>query len=185
MKFIILQILLIFGTLNLQATEITKEAKSDILKVNAGVEYDFQGGYNDRVANVDVEYMKNYESSFTYGASLGFLRMSNFTTPLDEQGKRYVIEGFNTLYACLRNGVSVRPVSAVYLELLTGPCYFQKAETLISGNLQFNTQVGLGFRDPRTGSTIGVHVRHFSNAGLKKPNDGINLYMISMGISFD
>lgn len=173
----ILTILIIFGTLNLQAT--------DFLKVSAGVEYDFQGGYNDRLANVDVEYLKDYESAYTYGLSFGLLRMSDYTTPADKNLKRYVIEGFNTLYLCVRNGVSVRPIDALYLEILTGPCYYQKAKTLISGNLQFDTSVGLGLRDPKTGSTIGIRVKHVSNAGIKKPNDGMNLYLISMGIYLD
>ena len=167
----------------LSVWSITSEA-SDILKVNAGLEYDLQGTYNDRIVNLDIERLYKYESNFTYGYSIGFLRMSNFNTEVDEKLQRYRIEGFHTLYSCLRKGVSVRPFSMIYLEMLTGPCYFQRAETLISGSLQFNTQAGVGFRDTKTGSTIGIIIRHFSNAGLKKPNDGINLYMLSMGIAF-
>ncbi len=157
----------------------------DQLKISGGVEYGFNDTYDDRLINVDVSYLKNYDSNFTYGYSVGFYRMSKFTTPRDEQGKRYVIDGYHSLYACARAGVSVRPLSFIYAEAITGPCYFDKAKVLLSGNLQFNTEFGYGLRDPKTGSTIGIIIRHFSNAGISKPNVGANLYMISMGIALD
>lgn len=157
----------------------------NILKISGGIEYKIDGKYDDRLANVDVAYLKNYNKAFTYGISGGVFRMNDYWIKNDAGVDLYKASGFSTLYVCGRGGVSIKPASFMYLDFMTGPCWFDKAHILISGHIQFNTEVSYGLRDPNTGSTVGITVRHFSNAGMEQPNFGANLYMFTMGIALD
>src|SRR5882762_413031 len=46
-------------------------------------------------------------------------------------------------------------------------------------SLEFGSHLGAGVRlDPRL--SVGLAVQHISNAGIKQPNGGINLYMLTL-----
>ncbi len=153
----------------------------DILKVGLGIEFRApEYARDDRIINFETAYLKEYDSNFTYGYSGGMVRLEDYT-----QANGRDRTGFEAVYACARAGVSVKPIDSFYLDMLSGPCYFTSANTLLSGNIQFNTELGYGFIDPKTGSTVGITIRHFSNAGLKDPNIGINTMSLTMGVNFD
>lgn len=155
---------------------------ADMLKIAGGVGFRMQTTYDDTAANIDVEYMKDYDTNFTYGLSGGTFRIKDFY--YKENGvDLYKIKGYDALYVCGRAGVSIRPAGFMYADLVTGPCYFTDHGILIGGNIQFNTTISYGLRDPNTGSQIGLSYKHFSNAGLSKPNYGVNLVLITMGIA--
>ena len=45
-------------------------------------------------------------------------------------------------------------------------------------SLEFGSHLGVGLQlDPRL--SVGLAVQHISNAGIKQPNGGINLYMLT------
>lgn len=57
----------------------------------------------------------------------------------------------------------------------------------LSEGIQFASQVGIGARyhfSERVSATFGVGYMHVSNGGYKKPNGGINSYMITVGLGW-
>jgi lipid A 3-O-deacylase len=52
----------------------------------------------------------------------------------------------------------------------------------LSSNFLFENRMGFGLR----GKRFDIHFRylHYSNADLKKPNEGIDIFMISFGVPF-
>ena len=57
----------------------------------------------------------------------------------------------------------------------------------LSGNFQFNVQVGAGthyFLNKRTALTVEYRWLHFSNAGIREPNHGTNTQMFHIGVSW-
>merc|ERR1712146_2706 len=155
---------------------------ADMLKVTGGVGYAMETQYDDTLANVDVEYMKNYDTNWTYGYSFGTFRIKDSWEKVNGVDTNK-IRGYDAVYTCGRIGTSIRPAKFMYADLVTGPCYFSNHGILISGNIQFNTTVSYGLRDPNTGSQIGVNFRHFSNAGIQEGNYGANLFLITMGVA--
>ena len=50
-------------------------------------------------------------------------------------------------------------------------------------SLEFGSHLGVGLQlDPRL--SVGLAVQHISNAGIKQPNGGINLYMLTASYRF-
>jgi lipid A 3-O-deacylase len=79
-------------------------------------------------------------------------------------------------------GESVRP----YLEAGIGVAAFE--HTQVEGNkmgssFQFEDRLGAGLRFAG-GHEVGVRAIHYSNAGIKKPNDGIESYAVHYRVSF-
>jgi lipid A 3-O-deacylase len=50
----------------------------------------------------------------------------------------------------------------------------------LSSNLHFENRIGFGLRG--TDYDVNFRYLHYSNAGLKQPNDGIDILMISLGV---
>ncbi|MGQ7959112.1 acyloxyacyl hydrolase [Pseudomonas sp. SP16.1] len=78
-------------------------------------------------------------------------------------------------------GQSVRP----YIEAGIGVAAFSSTE--LEGNdlgtsFQFEDLIGVGLRF--SGQEIGVRATHYSNAGLKTPNDGAEAYTLRYRMSF-
>jgi hypothetical protein len=51
-------------------------------------------------------------------------------------------------------------------------------DTRVPSSLEFGSHIGTGVRLGKDFS-VGVAVQHLSNAGIKQPNGGINLYMVT------
>ena len=57
----------------------------------------------------------------------------------------------------------------------------------LTGNFQFNIQAGAGthyFLSDRTALTVQYRWLHFSNAGIREPNNGTNTQMFHVGVSW-
>ena len=71
-----------------------------------------------------------------------------------------------------------RAGSPWYLEAGTGPALFTSATVYgkpIGGRLHMGTLFGIGYRLGQDGRTqIGYRYHHFSNAGVRRPNPGLN-----------
>lgn len=79
-------------------------------------------------------------------------------------------------------GDSVRP----YLEVGIGVAAFES--TKVEGNelgssFQFEDRLGAGLRFAG-GHEVGLRAIHYSNAGIKKPNDGIETYSLHYRMAF-
>lgn len=73
-----------------------------------------------------------------------------------------------------------------FLEGGIGASYFTKTrlgDQNISSRFQFEDRIGAGLKFP-TGSEVGVRAYHYSNAGIKQPNDGINMGAIYYRLGF-
>jgi hypothetical protein len=56
-------------------------------------------------------------------------------------------------------------------------------DTRVPSSLEFGSHIGTGVRLGKDFS-LGVAVQHLSNAGIKQPNGGINLYMITASLAY-
>src|SRR5690606_20550884 len=69
---------------------------------------------------------------------------------------------------------------AYYVEAGVGPTFFPRtnfADRELSTSLQFGSHVGVGMYISPS-SQIDLSVTHFSNAGIKRPNPGLNLVQL-------
>lgn len=72
-----------------------------------------------------------------------------------------------------------------FSEVGVGVSYFSKRDIgpMLSTNFQFIDNVGIGYKlSPK--STVGLRFTHFSNAGIKKPNPGIDVIQITFSTGF-
>ncbi|TLX53213.1 acyloxyacyl hydrolase [Stutzerimonas nosocomialis] len=79
-------------------------------------------------------------------------------------------------------GQTVRP----YIEAGIGVALFENTELEnndLSTTFQFEDRIGLGLRF-NGGHEIGVRAIHYSNAGIKKPNDGVESYAVHYRVAF-
>jgi len=79
------------------------------------------------------------------------------------------------------SGSRLRP----YLEGGIGAALFSSTrveDKRLGSSFQFEDRLGAGVRF--AGQEIGVSVWHYSNAGIKEPNDGINAYSLHYRVRF-
>src|SRR5690554_1929219 len=79
-------------------------------------------------------------------------------------------------------GDSVKP----YLELGIGVAAFENTELEnndLGSSFQFEDRIGAGLRFAG-GHEVGVRAIHYSNAGIKKPNDGVESYALHYRLAF-
>jgi lipid A 3-O-deacylase len=72
-----------------------------------------------------------------------------------------------------------------YIEAGIGIAAFSNTELEsndLGSSFQFEDRIGFGVRF--AGQEIGVRAMHYSNAGLKKPNDGVESYAVHYRMSF-
>lgn len=80
------------------------------------------------------------------------------------------------------NGDSVKP----YLELGVGIAGFDSTEIEdreLGSSFQFEDRIGAGLRFA-VGHELGIRAIHYSNAGLKQPNDGVESYAVHYRLDF-
>lgn len=58
-----------------------------------------------------------------------------------------------------------------YMSYKLGPAYVSRTDALLGSNLQIAHEFGIGFKDDRN-VRIGFVVKHMSNGGIVKPNQG-------------
>lgn len=78
-------------------------------------------------------------------------------------------------------GQNVRP----YIEAGIGVAAFASTEledNELGSSFQFEDRFGVGLRF--AGQEVGLRAMHYSNAGLKKPNDGAEAYTLHYRLSF-
>lgn len=78
-------------------------------------------------------------------------------------------------------GETVRP----YLEAGIGVAFFESTELEghdLGSSFQFEDRLGAGLRF--SGQEVGIRAVHYSNAGIKEPNDGVETYTLHYRLSF-
>lgn len=78
-------------------------------------------------------------------------------------------------------GESVKP----YLEAGIGVAAFSSTELEdndLGSSFQFEDRIGAGLRF--TNQEVGIRAIHYSNAGIKQPNDGVELYSLHYRMKF-
>ncbi|WP_372874338.1 acyloxyacyl hydrolase [Pseudomonas sp.] len=88
---------------------------------------------------------------------------------------------FSPVFVYEFSGDNVRP----YIEAGVGLAFFSSTE--LEGNdlgssFQFEDRLGVGLRF--AGQEIGLRALHYSNAGLKEPNNGAEAYTLHYRLSF-
>ncbi|WP_372865776.1 acyloxyacyl hydrolase [Pseudomonas sp.] len=88
---------------------------------------------------------------------------------------------FSPVFVYEFSGVNVRP----YIEAGVGVAFFSHTElegSNLGSSFQFEDRLGLGLRF--AAQEVGLRVLHYSNAGLKEPNNGIEAYTLHYRLSF-
>lgn len=78
-------------------------------------------------------------------------------------------------------GETVKP----YLEAGIGVAFFDSTELEehdLGSSFQFEDRLGAGLRF--SGQEVGIRAMHYSNAGIKQPNDGVETYTLHYRLSF-
>lgn len=71
---------------------------------------------------------------------------------------------------------------SVYIESLWGIAFITSPDkVLLTGNFQFTQDLGIGLRDG-LGRGIGLNYKHFSNAGIERPNAGRDSIQVQLNI---
>ncbi len=92
------------------------------------------------------------------------------------------VEDVTAGYAFVQFGSVLHPFDWMYVDHYFGPGYVMKGNSKISEGLNFSMHMGIGWRDPVKGTTIGMNWKHISNAGMRKPNKGMDFILIQVGI---
>lgn len=158
-------IILLMLMTNIAFAHEMKEKKSTV-KIQYGVGFNEDTVVDDSVRSINIGYYTQLTNPISYNINGGYF------------GDKSV--DLNTGYVCAQFGAALHPFDWMFVENYFGPCYFGETKGALSGNLQFATNIGAGWRDPKTGSEIGLNWKHFSNAGLSKPNIGRDLLMLSL-----
>ena len=62
------------------------------------------------------------------------------------------------------------PATGAFCHMAVGPSWISNPDSELSSHLQFDTEFGFGLQSDK--AEIGLIWKHFSNAGLKLPNQG-------------
>ena len=87
----------------------------------------------------------------------------------------------DSYYVFAQFGSVLHPFEWMYIDHYFGPGYISKGNEKISGGLNFSMHMGMGWRDPDSGTTVGMNWKHISNAGLSKPNKGMDFLLVQVG----
>jgi len=72
-------------------------------------------------------------------------------------------------------------LGSFYIHSFWGVIGITTTDTMLSTNLQFMQDLGVGLRDAR-GVGIGAGYKHISNAGIKQPNRGRDFFFVQLQI---
>jgi hypothetical protein len=70
-------------------------------------------------------------------------------------------------------GLGVEPqYGPIYVNFFQSVGLISHTDQYLGGHFQFMEEIGLGFRDLKEGTSVGLFYRHISNAGLTQINKG-------------
>ena len=142
-----------------------------------------------RMARVGIVY--DWESSWRLGSSLALFGHTELVAGRwqVQPAERYLRSGFTQVGLTPALRLSGASRTGPYAELGIGgnaifPLY-QALNTRFGTVFNFGDHLGLGWRLPgRHGPELGIRFEHYSNAGIKKPNPGQNLFEVRLSSSF-
>lgn len=136
------------------------------------------------------------QGKLAYTLGLGaWFDSSNYKTPLDIEPAKHIGDAFKNYgegYAKALKGASNRARSSPFVEMLfgvepkskhlymsykLGPAIIMYPDALLGSHIQISHELGVGMRDDRD-VRVGIVLKHFSNAGLVKPNVGRDFVLL-------
>lgn len=78
-------------------------------------------------------------------------------------------------------GIKPGPETGLYGSAFLGVAGITHPDSQLGGHFQFVENIGIGVRDGR--GFIGCDYRHFSSAGLSKPNKGRDFLVFTIGVT--
>lgn len=140
-----------------------------------------QSGDSTMVYRLGAQWDWNHswlESS--YGRLTGYWDLGYTYWDGDETASNHSLS-FSPVFVYEFAGQNVRP----YIEAGIGVAAFSSTELEsndLGSSFQFEDRIGVGLRF--AGQEIGLRAIHYSNAGLKNPNDGAEAYTLHYRMSF-
>ncbi|NQD91978.1 acyloxyacyl hydrolase [Pseudomonas sp. CrR25] len=150
-----------------QATDVTFAVGStdeSTMVYRLGTQFDF----SSRWLQSDVGHLSGYwDAGYTFWEG-------------DETASNHSLS-FSPVFVYEFAGANVRP----YVEAGIGVAFFSSTELEdndLGSSFQFEDRLGFGLRF--ADQEVGLRALHYSNAGLKQPNDGIEAYTLHYRLSF-
>ncbi len=142
-----------------------------------------------RMGRLGVIY--DWDSRLPLGSSLALFGFTEATLGRWQvrPPERYLRSGFTQFGLTPVMRLTAASRTGPYAELGIGgnvitPLY-QSLNTRFGTVFNFGDHLGLGWRLPgRSGLELGIRFEHYSNAGIKKPNPGQNLFESRLSASF-
>ncbi|MBU3059554.1 acyloxyacyl hydrolase [Pseudomonas indica] len=150
-----------------QAADVTfavGQSSESTMVYRLGAQFDFERSWFQS----DVGRLTGYwDAAYTYWDG-------------DEASSNHSLS-FSPVFVYEFAGETVKP----YIEAGIGVAAFENTEFEdrdLGSSFQFEDRLGVGLRF--SGQEIGLRAMHYSNAGLKQPNDGVEAYTLHYRISF-
>ena len=179
---LIFAILTLFSIGSFAADEIVKEgpkvkaeASMDPLPHNGTI---LKAQYGLGLGDVaDGEILNGSERNFNIGCYSKLNKVLGWGTHVG----LISAEDETSYYAFAQFGSELHPFEWMYVDHYFGPGYVSKGNSKMSEGLNFSMHMGMGWRDPVAGTTIGMNWKHISNAGLREPNRGMDFLLVQVG----
>lgn len=113
--------------------------------------------------------------------NVGYYNKLNKVLGWDVHGGILTADDITSGYVFVQFGSVLHPFDWLYIDHYFGPGFITKGNSKVSGGLNFSMHMGMGWRDPNTRMTIGMNWKHISNAGLRKPNKGMDFVLVQVG----
>jgi hypothetical protein len=140
----------------------------ELIYANWGVGYnDVKGSIDDKIKYAEVGEHIQYRI---------------LDTKLGVGGWSDVNSGYrDAVFANYLVGVETRMKQGLYFSYMLGPAVISETDPKLGSNIQCSHEFEIGYRDTR-GEKVKIDIRHFSNAGVVRPNEGRNF--IGLGLEF-
>jgi hypothetical protein len=147
------------------------EASSQQLfyKPGAGI---YDGRIYGRITTFNVGYEDELTPLFRQKVEIGY-----WNDLLKSRGHKDSFHGAYSIGA----KIMPSPSGGIYGESYLGVGLVQRPDVLLGSTFQFSHDIGVGIEDG-AGRAIGISLKHYSNAGLVKPNWGRNFIQFSFKI---
>lgn len=104
-----------------------------------------------------------------YQSSAWFLATRLEAGAYTDQSKRGGVRSSGFGFA----GIGVQPeYGPLYVNFFQYVGLIGSPDTVLGGLFQFSEEVGIGIKDERNGTSVGLFYKHISNAGISLPNIG-------------
>lgn len=150
---------------------------------------EFASGNKTKMLRVGTQWVWNekwWQSNDTHIGGYWDLTLAQWREQNDKgstDGHRNLVSvGITPVFRFQHNSkIGLYTEAGIGLHLLSDT--YRNNDRVLSGNVQFGSHIGIGYVF-KNNVDISFKFQHFSNAGLKQPNDGVNFAVLRISHAF-